>query len=150
MLWLRESGYENATRFFIGTTIGLLVVLVISHNTTPVSADSGSATTSNGSVTTTVSSDQPATTLPDGTDVSGLIPDVKQIYYKALGNPYRQVESEITDPDIAAYFHKLMDDTGLDKVGLDRWEFIHGDVSAIDFYFLPEAKESWKNHSHLI
>jgi hypothetical protein len=37
-----------------------------------------------------------------------------------LGDPYRQVETEITDPDIAAYFHKYMDDTGLDKVGLEH------------------------------
>jgi hypothetical protein len=48
--------------------------------------------------------------LPDGTDISGLIPDVKQIYDKALGDPYHQVETEITDPSIAAYFHKFMDD----------------------------------------
>jgi hypothetical protein len=37
-----------------------------------------------------------------------------------LGAPYRQVESEITDPDIANYFRTLMDQTGLDKVGLDH------------------------------
>ena len=104
--------------FFMGTTVGLLVVLVIFHNSTPISADSSSATTSDGSVTTTVSVDDPATTSPDSTDVIGLIPDVKKIYYSALGDPYRQVESEITDPDIAAFFHKYMEDTGLDKVGL--------------------------------
>jgi hypothetical protein len=106
--------------FFIGTTVGLLVVLVIFHNSTPVSADSDSATIPGESVTTTVTADDPANTSPDSADVIGLIPDVKKIYYSALGDPYRQVETEITDPDIAAYFHKYMDDTGLDKVGLEH------------------------------
>ena len=106
--------------FFIGTTVGLLVVLVIFHNSTPVSADSASTTASVGSVTATVSADDPAATSADSTDVSGVIPDVKKIYYSALGDPYRQVETEITDPDIAAFFHKYMEDTGLDKVGLDH------------------------------
>ena len=55
---------------------------------------------------------------PGYTDVSGLIPDAKKIYNNILSDPYRQVETEITDPDIAAYFHKYTDDTGLDKVGL--------------------------------
>ena len=105
--------------FFMGTTVGLLVVLFIFHNSNQVSADSAAVTTSAGSAATAVSAADPTTTTPDGTDVSGLMPDVKKIYYSALGDPYRQVEKEITDPDIAAYFHKYMEDTGLDKVGLN-------------------------------
>ena len=104
--------------FFMGTTVGLLVVLLVFNNSTPISADGSSATISNASVTTTVTADDAATTLPNSTDVIGLMPDIKKIYYSALGDPYRQVETEITDPDIAAYFHKYMEDTGLDKVGL--------------------------------
>ena len=85
--WLSEVEYENAIGFFMGTTVGLLVVLVFFHNSTPVSADGSSATTSDGSVTTTVTADDPATTSPDSTDVNGLMPDVKKIYYSALGGP---------------------------------------------------------------
>jgi hypothetical protein len=39
------------------------------------------------------------------TDTGSLLPDGKQIDENALGAPYRQVKTEITDPDIAAYFH---------------------------------------------
>jgi hypothetical protein len=39
------------------------------------------------------------------TDTGSLLPDGKQIDENALGVPYRQVETEINDPDIAAYFH---------------------------------------------
>jgi hypothetical protein len=53
-------------------------------------------------------------------DTGSLLPDVKAIDENALGAPYRQVETEITDPDIAAYFHTLMVETGLDKAGLSR------------------------------
>jgi hypothetical protein len=105
---------------FIGTTVGLLAVLIIFHNAAPVAADSGSSMTSAGSGTTTVSADRSTSPLPDTTDINSLMPDVKKIYDNALGAPYRQVESEITDPDIARYFRTLMDQTGLDKVGLDR------------------------------
>jgi hypothetical protein len=86
--------------FFIGMTVCLLLVLTIGHNTALVSADDNTA-------------------LPDGTDISGLMPDVGKIYRVALGEPYRQVESEITDPDIARYFRHFMDRTGLDKIGLE-------------------------------
>jgi hypothetical protein len=85
--------------FFIGIIVCLLLVFAISHFTSTAQADSS------------------ATTLPDGTDIGTLMPDVGQIYREALGGPYRQVESEITDPDIARYYHTLMDKTGLDKIG---------------------------------
>jgi hypothetical protein len=88
--------------FFIGTTFALLLVLVMTNNNTPVSADAAPT---------------PTPTSTENLDVTGLMPDVGQIYNAALGDPYRQVETEITDPDIANYFHRYMEDTGLDKVG---------------------------------
>ena len=115
-----RSDMKMLLSFFIGTTVGLLAVLLIFHNAAPVAADSGSVTTSNGNPTTTITTDSSTSTLPNGTDVNSLMPDVKKIYDNALGAPYRQVESEITDPDIANYFRRLMNETGLDKVGLDH------------------------------
>jgi hypothetical protein len=90
---------KTVAGFFIGIAVCLLLVLTISHHTSTAKAD-----------------DNPAT-LPDGTDLNTLIPDVDNIYREALGGPYRQVASEITDPDIARYYHNLMDKTGLDKIG---------------------------------
>ena len=55
-------------------------------------------------------------TLPDETDLTGLMPDITGIYQQALALPYQQVESEITDPSIAAFFAKYMEATGLDKI----------------------------------
>jgi hypothetical protein len=106
--------------FFAGMAVGLIVVLVIFHSTAPVSADSGSPATSDENTTTTASGDNGSSTSLNSTDLNSLMPDVKKIYLSALGAPYRQVESEITDPDIANYFHRLMNETGLDKVGLDQ------------------------------
>jgi hypothetical protein len=52
-------------------------------------------------------------------DLTGLLPDVGKIYRQCLGGPYRQVEPEITDPEIKDYYHRLMQDTGLDKIGME-------------------------------
>jgi len=95
-------------------------VLLIFHDTTPVLAENGSATTSSQIVTTTVAVDSNVSTISDSTNTGSLLPDVKVIDENALGAPYRQVESEITDPDIASYFHTFMAETGLDKAGLDH------------------------------
>ena len=94
--------------FFIGMTVSLLIVLIMNHNTSAVSADSPPATVSADSTTST-----------DNLDVNGLMPDVGKIYRVALGEPYRQVKTEITDPDIARYYQKFMDRTGLDKIGAE-------------------------------
>jgi hypothetical protein len=99
--------------FFIGMTVALLLVLTMNHSAPSVSADAAPAPVA-------VTTDTPSATLPDGMDVAGLMPDVKKIYNNALGGPYRQVETEITDPDIARYFRSYMDATGLDKVGLEN------------------------------
>ena len=85
--------------FFIGIGVCLLLVFTIAHFTSNVSADSGTPTSTNNM------------------DLNGLIPDVGAIYREALGAPYRQVETEITDPDIARYFRTFMNATGLDKIG---------------------------------
>ena len=95
--------------FFIGMSVSLLLVIVIHQNTSTVSADTP---------TSEISADSTVTTT-DNLDVSGLMPDVGKIYRAALGEPYRQVQTEITDPDIAQYYHKLMGRTGLDKIGMD-------------------------------
>ena len=44
-----------------------------------------------------------------------LIPDFEKIYNDALTEPFIKAESKITDPDIAAYYHDLMEKTGLTK-----------------------------------
>jgi hypothetical protein len=106
--------------FFAGMAVGLIAVLVIFNHTTPVAAESGSAVASDENSTTAATTDSSTSGAGDNIDVNGLMPDIKQIYFSALGDPYRQVENEITDPDIAAYFHKYMEDTGLDKVGLNH------------------------------
>lgn len=95
--------------FFIGTTVALLLMLVIMRTTSPVSADEGPTPTPTPTPIDTSSTDPLV--------VTSLMPDVGQIYRVALGDPYRQVEKEITDPDISNYFHQYMEDTGLDKVG---------------------------------
>ena len=99
----------------------LLVVLLVFHNTAPVMADRGSLITTTQIVTTTVAANGNFSTVSDTTiDTGALLPDVKAIDENALGAPYRQVEKEITDPDIAAYFQTLMAETGLDKAGVSR------------------------------
>jgi hypothetical protein len=82
--------------FIIGAVVCLLVMLTISSQTRA----SGEAAT-----------------LPDGTDPAALMPDITAIYQQALALPYQQVETEITDPSIAAFFSKYMAATGLDKIG---------------------------------
>ncbi|MCX7911527.1 MAG: hypothetical protein N2506_00975 [Dehalococcoidales bacterium] len=45
--------------------------------------------------------------------LSSLVPDIEGIYRKALVMPFEEAEKKITDPDIAAYYGKLLDETGL-------------------------------------
>lgn len=42
-----------------------------------------------------------------------LLPDFEKIYQEALTMPFKKAESKITDPDIAAFYHDLMEETGL-------------------------------------
>jgi hypothetical protein len=101
--------------FFIGTTVALLAMFVFYNNTSSVSADTPTETVSPDTSTLT-----PADISGETLDVNGLMPDVGKIYRVALGEPYRVVESEITDPEIANYFHVYMAKTGLDKIGADQ------------------------------
>jgi hypothetical protein len=45
--------------------------------------------------------------------LTGLIPDIQKIYRESLTAPFIQAESEIYDKDIAAFYHSLMEKTGL-------------------------------------
>jgi hypothetical protein len=45
--------------------------------------------------------------------LTGLIPDIQKIYRESLTMPFIQAESEIHDKDIAAFYHSLMEKTGL-------------------------------------
>ncbi len=95
--------------FFIGTTFALLLVVGLFHDSffgASAAAEAASSVQSN------------ATSNIVETDVN--LPDVKHICDVALGAPYRQVKSEITDPDIAAFYERYMEETGLDKIGLEQ------------------------------
>jgi hypothetical protein len=46
-------------------------------------------------------------------DLTNLLPDFEKIYRDALTMPFIKAESKIYDADIAAYYHDLMDKTGL-------------------------------------
>jgi hypothetical protein len=85
--------------FLAGMVVSLLIVFAISHAGTPAKSDDSS----------------PATPTPYSTttDVTSMLPDIKGIYHTCLTEPFKQVETEIHDPDIANFYHKLMQDTGL-------------------------------------
>jgi len=46
-----------------------------------------------------------------------VMPDFEKIYRDALSEPFIKAESKIQDPDIADYYHDLMNKTGLTKTG---------------------------------
>lgn len=50
-------------------------------------------------------------------NLSNIIPDFEKIYQDALTAPFIKAESKITDPDIAEYYHELMEKTGLTDTG---------------------------------
>ena len=52
-------------------------------------------------------------------DLSSLLPDIGHIYRTSLAAPFQQVETEIEDEDIANFYHRLMQDTGLTRVDED-------------------------------
>lgn len=87
--------------FFIGMIFCLLLVVAVAHYTSNVKAE------------------EDPVTIDDPLNITGLLPDIGKIYRESLGGPYRQVEAEITDPDIAKYYRNLMDRTGLDKIGAE-------------------------------
>jgi hypothetical protein len=48
--------------------------------------------------------------------LSDLLPDIGRIYREALTSPFKEAEAQIYDDDIAAYYRKLMDNTGLTEM----------------------------------
>jgi hypothetical protein len=86
----------------IGLVSGVIVTVLIVHTTVTVKAQEPTS---------------PETVTEDST---GLLPDVGKIYHQCLGSPFRQVEEEIYDPDIARYYHNLMQQTGLDQIGQEN------------------------------
>jgi hypothetical protein len=83
--------------FLAGMAVCLLIVVVVSNTVLVARADE----------------------TPTQPDPASLMPDIGKIYRTSLGAPYRQVEKEIHDKDIANFYHQLMEETGLDKVGLE-------------------------------
>jgi hypothetical protein len=49
-------------------------------------------------------------------DLASLLPDIGNIYRVSLAAPFQQVEGEIHDPDIANFYHNLMEKTGLNQI----------------------------------
>lgn len=85
--------------FILGLAVCFVLTSILGYYTNYVSA-----------------ADEPSETS-DELDLTSLLPDIGKIYRSALGSPYRQVKSEITDPDIASFFERFMAETGLDKIG---------------------------------
>jgi hypothetical protein len=51
--------------------------------------------------------------------LAGLLPDIDSIYHQALTLPFQKAESKIYDPDIAEYYHELINSTGLGGTQVD-------------------------------
>ena len=52
-------------------------------------------------------------------DLTSLLPDIGRIYRTSLAAPFQQVEEEIEDEDIANFYHRLMQETGLTQIAED-------------------------------
>jgi hypothetical protein len=80
--------------FLAGMVVSLLIVFAIFHVGSPVQADDS---------------------VPggDSVDLASMLPDIQGNYHTCLTEPFKQAETEIHDPDIANYYHKLMQKTGL-------------------------------------
>ena len=51
-----------------------------------------------------------------GLDLSEFLPDIGRIYREAMLTPFQQAEAQIYDEEIAAYYRRLMENTGLDQM----------------------------------
>ncbi|OGO31612.1 MAG: hypothetical protein A2Z29_03015 [Chloroflexi bacterium RBG_16_56_11] len=49
--------------------------------------------------------------------LTGLLPDIEQIYNQALTLPFKKAESKIYDEDIREFYHELINSTGLGGTG---------------------------------
>jgi hypothetical protein len=52
--------------------------------------------------------------------LAGLLPDFEEIYNQALTMPFKKAESKIYDPEIAEYYHELIQSTGLGGTEADK------------------------------
>ncbi len=75
--------------FLIGMVLTLAIALIVINSRIPINAEG------------------------ETDDLASLLPDIPTIYHAALTDPFKQAEAEIHDPDIAKFYHKLMQDTGL-------------------------------------
>ena len=48
-----------------------------------------------------------------------LLPDIEKIYNTALTMPFQKAESKIYDPEIAEFYHELINSTGLGGTQVD-------------------------------
>ena len=51
----------------------------------------------------------------EDTTLAGLLPDIEKIYRTALTSPLQEVEKEIEDPEIAEFYHRLIQKYELDE-----------------------------------
>ena len=69
-------------------------------------------------ISTRADTTDPALTSDNTTSgLANLLPDINKIYREALTMPFIKAESKITDPDIAEFYHELMEKTGLTDSG---------------------------------
>jgi hypothetical protein len=52
--------------------------------------------------------------------LAGLLPDFEKIYQQALTLPFQKAESKISDPEIADYYHELINSTGLSGTQVEK------------------------------
>lgn len=52
-------------------------------------------------------------TTGDDMSLTRLLPDIEKIYREALLTPFIKAKAKITDPDIADYYHNLLDKSGV-------------------------------------
>jgi len=95
--------WKTAISFICGAVICYLVVIGVKP-VLPVMADeAGSGEVSDNSSSLLLK----------------IMPDFEKIYHDALAEPFIKAESKIKDPDIADYYHGLMEKTGLTKTSGD-------------------------------
>jgi len=88
---------KMAISFLCGIAVCALIVFGVKP-ILPTSADTTEANSGTDNTTTTLVK---------------LLPDFEKIYRDALTSPFIKAESKIYDPDIAEYYHGLMQKTGL-------------------------------------
>ena len=52
---------------------------------------------------------------PPGAGAESHLPDIKGIYYESLTTPFQQAGQQIEDPELKAFYDRLIGEIGLDK-----------------------------------